>query len=198
MDPFAMIIALGYQRPFCRPSSFTFSCQSFVGPPGQYSLTPNVEVKDQPPMLICLPASSGKVRPAEQKTSVLRPFIVRQACAKLLTLETSSSKAPVELAAKLVPFFSRKVTLPVTVCEVMRGTTTPPISNWYEPAPLPVGVRHVYKGVPVHLYRLRRPPAPQRYLGSPEQGMLHPVSVCLVDFALVTSTGSPQSDCLDQ
>ena len=80
-------------------------------------------------MLICLPPLSGRVRPAEQKTSVLRPFMVRHAAAKLLALVGSSSKAPVELAARLVPCFSRKVTLPVMVCDVMRGTTTPPMSS---------------------------------------------------------------------
>ena len=104
-----------------------------------------------------------------------------------------------ELAAKLVPCFSKKVTFPVIVWDVIRGTTTPPISSWYAPAPVPVGVCHVYSGVPVHRYKLRRLPAPQRYVGSPEQAMLHAVSeACFVEPPFVRSVGSPQSDTFRQ
>lgn len=30
IDPFAMIMLEGYHRPFCRESSFAFSCQSLT------------------------------------------------------------------------------------------------------------------------------------------------------------------------
>jgi hypothetical protein len=48
----------------------------------------------------------------------------------------SSSYAPVELGGPL-PLFSRNVTLPVTDCVVMSGTTGPPAKRSYRPAASP-------------------------------------------------------------
>ena len=105
-----------------------------MGPSDEGMLT--VEVPDQPPTLICLPALSGSVIPAEQNTSVFKPRIVRQALLKSLAKEGSSSKAPVELSGP-VPCFSMNCTLPLTPNVVRSGTTTPGTKNLYWPASFP-------------------------------------------------------------
>jgi hypothetical protein len=99
IDPFTRTIMLGYHRCAWSESSSTFSCQSLVPhtpsePSGVYSRVPCVDSPAHPPTVNCRPARSGRMKPAEQKMSVLT-CRGRQARVKLLMAVRSSSYAPV-------------------------------------------------------------------------------------------------------
>lgn len=82
-----------------------------------------------------------EIYPAEQKISLLT-CSGRQALVISPLSVKSNSYVPVAFGTP-VPLFSMTTTLPLIPAVVIRGMTTPPIRNWYDPAAEPVGVFHV-------------------------------------------------------